>query len=122
MLKLGMFWLLGEFGVMVKHQVFCSVFVDRVSVPFLGVVSDEALAGGLPVLALATCTSVEACFSSLFRADSLASLVTPPKDTAVMATRMPMMTMTMRSSMIVKALEVVEVLEALGVVETLFVC
>ena len=39
MLKLGMFWLLGEFGVMVKHQVFCSVFVDRVSVPFLGVVS-----------------------------------------------------------------------------------
>ena len=77
MLKLGMFWLLGEFGVMVKHQVFCSVFVDRVSVPFLGVVSDEALAGGLPVLALATSTSVEACFSSLFRADSLADLVMP---------------------------------------------
>ena len=77
MLKLGMFWLLGEFGVMVKHQVFCSVFVDRVSVPFLGVVSDEAFAGGLPVLALATSTSVEACFSSLFRADSLANLVMP---------------------------------------------
>ena len=77
MLKLGMFWLLGEFGVMVKHQVFCSVFVDRVSVPFLGVVSDEALAGGLPVLALAISTSVEACFSSLFRADSLADLVMP---------------------------------------------
>ena len=77
MLKLGMFWLLGEFGVMVKHQVFCSVFVDRVSVPFLGVVSDEAFAGGLPVLALAISTSVEACFSSLFRADSLADLVMP---------------------------------------------
>ena len=77
MMKLGMFWLLGEFGVMVKLQVFCSVFVDRVSVPFLGVVSDEAFAGGLPVLALATSTSVEACFSSLFRADSLADLVMP---------------------------------------------
>ena len=77
MLKLGMFWLLGEFGVMVKHQVFCSVFVDRVSVPFLGVVSDEAFAGGLPVSNSVIVTSVEACFSSLFRADSLADLVMP---------------------------------------------
>ena len=39
-----------------------------------------------------------------------------------MATRMAMMTMTMRSSMMVKALELVEVLEALGVMGTLFVC
>ena len=76
MLKLGRLWLL-VFGVMLRHQLFCSVFVDKVSVPFLGVVSDEAFAGGLPVLALATSTSVEACFSSLFRADSLADLVMP---------------------------------------------
>ena len=64
--------------------------------------------GQVPFLALCNSNDVEILFSSDFRADSLACLVMPPKDTAVMATRMPMMTMTMRSSMMVKPREAVE--------------
>ena len=59
-------------------------------------------------LALSTSSCVAACFRSDLAVASLACLVMPPKDTAVMATRMPMMTMTMRSSMMVKPREAVE--------------
>ena len=59
-------------------------------------------------LVLSISNWVEACFRSDLAVASLACLVMPPKDTAVMATRMPMMTMTMRSSMMVKPREAVE--------------
>ena len=77
MLKLGMFWLLGEFGVMLRHQLFCSGLVEMDRVPLLVGVNESVFDGGVPDLALATSTSVLACFSSLFRADSLADLVMP---------------------------------------------
>ena len=55
-------------------------------------------------LVLSISSWVEACFRSDLAVASLACLVTPLYATAVMATRMPMMTMTMRSSMMVKPL------------------
>ena len=55
-------------------------------------------------LVLSISNWVEACFRSDLAVASLACLVTPLYATAVMATRMPMMTMTMRSSMMVKPL------------------
>ena len=85
-----------------------------INTPLLEVVSDEALVGNAPVLAFINSTSLLACFNSDFKAASVACLVTPLYyATAVMATRIPMMTMTMRSSMIVKPRETVEVLEEL---------
>ena len=77
MLKLGRFWLFGELGVMVRHQVFCSVFVEIDRVPLLVGVRESVFDGGVPDLALATSTSVLACFSSDFRAVSLADFVMP---------------------------------------------
>ena len=59
-------------------------------------------------LVLSISNWVDACFRSDLAVASLACLVIPPKDTAVMATRMPIMTMTMRSSMMVKPREAVE--------------
>ena len=59
-------------------------------------------------LVLSISNWVDACFRSDLAVASLACLVIPPKDTAVMATRMPIMTMTMRSSMMVKHREAVE--------------
>ena len=59
-------------------------------------------------LALSTSSCVAACFRSDLALASLADFVMPLKPTAVMATRMPMMTMTMRSSMMVKPREAVE--------------
>ena len=76
-LKLGMFWLFGCGGVMLRHQLFCSGLVEMDRVPLLVGVRESVFDGGVPDLALATSTSVLACFSSLFRADSLADLVMP---------------------------------------------
>ena len=75
-LKLGRLWLL-VFGVMLRHQLFCSGLVEMDRVPLLVGVNESVFVGVVPVLALAISTSVEACFSSLFRADSLADLVMP---------------------------------------------
>ena len=76
MLKLGRLWLL-VFGVMLRHQLFCSGLVEMDRVPLLVGVNESVFVGVVPVLALATSSSVLACFSSLFRADSLADLVMP---------------------------------------------
>ena len=79
-------------------------------------------------LVLSISNWVEACFRSDLAVASLACLVTPLYATAVMATRMAMMTMTMRSSMMVKPRETVEVLEelrelkALEMMDILFGC
>ena len=77
MLKLGRFWLFGELGVMVRHQEFCSVFVEIDRVPLLVGVRESVFDGGVPDFALATSTSVLACFSSDFRAVCLADFVMP---------------------------------------------
>ena len=63
-------------------------------------------------LALSTSSCVAACFRSDLALASLADFVMPLKPTAVMATKIAMMTMTMRSSMMVKPREAVEALEA----------
>ncbi len=76
MLKLGRLWLL-VFGVMLRHQLFCSVFVEIERVPLLVGVNESVFVGVVPDLALATSTSVLACFSSDFRAVSLADFVMP---------------------------------------------
>ena len=76
-LKLGRFWLFGELGVMVRHQEFCSVFVEIDRVPLLVGVRESVFDGGVPDFAFATSTSVLACFSSDFRAASLADFVMP---------------------------------------------
>ena len=59
-------------------------------------------------LALSTSSCVAACFRSDLALASLADFVMPLKPTAVMATKIAMMTMTMRSSMMVKPREAVE--------------
>ena len=75
-LKLGRLWLL-LFGVMLRHQLFCSGLVEMDRVPLLVGVNESVFDGGVPDLALATSTSVLACFSSDFRAVSLADFVMP---------------------------------------------
>ena len=54
-------------------------------------------------LALSTSSCVAACFRSDLALASLADFVMPLKPTAVMATKIAMITITMRSSMMVKA-------------------
>ena len=76
MLKLGRLWLL-VFGVMLRHQLFCTGLVEMDRVPLLVGVNESVFVGVVPVLALATSSSMLAYFSSLFRADSLADLVMP---------------------------------------------
>ena len=76
MLKLGRLWLL-VFGVMLRHQLFCTGLVEMDRVPLLVGVNESVFVGVVPVLALATSTSVLACFSSDFRAVSLADFVMP---------------------------------------------
>ena len=77
MLKLGRFWLFGELGVMVRHQVFCSEFVEIDRVPLLVGVRKSVFDGGVPDSKDSIVTSVLACFSSDFRAVSLADFVMP---------------------------------------------
>ena len=74
MLKLGRLWLL-VFGVMLRHQLFCSGLVEMDRVPLLVGVNESVFVGVVPVLALAASSSVLACFRSDFRAASLSDLV-----------------------------------------------
>ena len=76
MLKLGRLWLL-VFGVMLRHQLFCSGLVEMDRVPLLVGVNESVFVGVVPVLALATSSSVLACFRSDFSAASLSDLVMP---------------------------------------------